>query len=48
MTIHYYKSNTDDQRNGRPVVLNFSGSDEFLKCMYKDAKAVLTVEVRHS
>lgn len=28
------------------MVLNFSGSDQFLKCMYDKGKAVLTVEVR--
>ncbi|XP_053473373.1 uncharacterized protein LOC128603155 [Ictalurus furcatus] len=44
MTIYYYKSNIEDMHKGQPVILNFSGSNRFLKCMYKDDKAVLTVE----
>ncbi|KAB5526094.1 hypothetical protein PHYPO_G00147760 [Pangasianodon hypophthalmus] len=43
MTIHYYKSDIKD-RKGRPVVLNFSDTNRFLKCIYKNDKAVLTVE----
>lgn len=48
MTIYYYNSNIKDPHNGQPVVINFSGSNQFVKCMYKDDKAVLTVEVRHN
>ncbi|XP_060767575.1 uncharacterized protein LOC132875025 isoform X2 [Neoarius graeffei] len=45
VTIFYYNCPMKDHRNGRPVTLNFSGSDQFLKCTDKDGKAVLTLEL---
>ncbi|KAF4093264.1 hypothetical protein AMELA_G00000290 [Ameiurus melas] len=41
MTIYYYRSHIDKRQ---PVILKFNGSNRFLKCMYKNDKAVLTVE----
>ncbi|XP_058238164.1 uncharacterized protein LOC131347798 [Hemibagrus wyckioides] len=43
MIISYYKTNIEGL-NGQPVVLNFSGSNQFLKCADKNGKAVLTLE----
>ncbi|KAK3509887.1 hypothetical protein QTP70_018501 [Hemibagrus guttatus] len=43
MTISFY--NTDiEGLNGQPVVLNFSASNQFLKCTDKNGKVVLTLE----
>ncbi|KAI5088858.1 interleukin-1 family member A, partial [Silurus meridionalis] len=45
ITIFYYMSNAlDDFDKGVPVVLNFSGSTNFLKCMRLNDRPVLTVE----
>ncbi|XP_062845381.1 interleukin-1 family member A [Trichomycterus rosablanca] len=45
ITISYYRSNIlADLGKGVPVVLNFSNSNNFLKCIYQQDKAVLTVE----
>ncbi|KAI5629869.1 interleukin-1 family member A [Silurus asotus] len=46
ITIFYYMSNAlDDFDKGVPVVLNFSGSTNFLKCMRLNDRPVLTVEL---
>uniref|UniRef100_A0A8C9RM13 Interleukin-1 n=1 Tax=Scleropages formosus TaxID=113540 RepID=A0A8C9RM13_SCLFO len=48
ITIYYYKSDiVDGEFKGVPVVLNFSGTDCFLKCTDSDGKAVLSIEVRN-
>uniref|UniRef100_A0A8B9H7B6 Interleukin-1 beta n=1 Tax=Astyanax mexicanus TaxID=7994 RepID=A0A8B9H7B6_ASTMX len=48
ITIFYYCSNIfEDLSRGSPVVLNFTGSTNFLKCTCKDQKIGLTIEVRH-
>ncbi|XP_018584753.1 uncharacterized protein LOC108920476 [Scleropages formosus] len=45
ITIYYYKSDiVDGEFKGVPVVLNFSGTDCFLKCTDSDGKAVLSIE----
>lgn len=43
ITIYYYKS--DITTKGLPVVLNFTGSDCFLKCCWNGVKAQLQVEI---
>uniref|UniRef100_A0A8B9J8B4 Interleukin-1 beta n=1 Tax=Astyanax mexicanus TaxID=7994 RepID=A0A8B9J8B4_ASTMX len=45
ITIFYYCSNIfEDLSRGSPVVLNFTGSTNFLKCTCKDQKIGLTIE----
>ncbi|XP_060714788.1 uncharacterized protein LOC132838478 isoform X2 [Tachysurus vachellii] len=45
ITIYYYLSNAqDDFDKGVPVVLNFSDSATFLKCICKNGRPVLTLE----
>lgn len=47
ITIFYYMSNAlKDFDKGVPVVLNFSDSCNFLKCVTEKGKPCLTVEVR--
>ncbi|XP_053472984.1 uncharacterized protein LOC128602891 [Ictalurus furcatus] len=45
ITIYYYMSNAaEDFDKGVPVVLNFSGSTNFLKCVCENGRPALTVE----
>ncbi|XP_060767567.1 uncharacterized protein LOC132875023 [Neoarius graeffei] len=45
ITIYYYMSNAEeDFDKGVPVVLNFSHSTNFLKCICKNDRPVLTIE----
>ncbi|XP_036401909.1 interleukin-1 family member A [Megalops cyprinoides] len=45
ITIYYYKSDcVDGDFRGAPVVLNFTGTDCFLKCYHQGGRATLTVE----
>lgn len=46
ITIYYYKSNIlVDLEKGVPVVLNINNSNQFLKCTFRNDKAVLSVDV---
>lgn len=48
ITIYYYMSNAaEDFDKGVPVVLNFSGSTNFLKCVCENGRPALIVEVRN-
>lgn len=47
ITIYFYLSNAqEDFDKGVPVVLNISDSATFLKCICKNGRPVLTLEVR--
>lgn len=45
MTIYYYKSKDDGPFRGMPVVLNFTGSNCFLKCCKSEQKVSLQIAV---
>ncbi|XP_036417001.1 uncharacterized protein LOC118800933 [Colossoma macropomum] len=45
ITIYYYMSNIlPDLGRGAPVVLNFTDSDNFLKCSFENGEVVLKIE----
>ncbi|XP_063067974.1 interleukin-1 family member A [Engraulis encrasicolus] len=48
ITIYYYQSDeVDGTCRGQPVVLNFSGSDKFLRCSRHPDSNEVQVEVKH-
>ncbi|KAJ8351845.1 hypothetical protein SKAU_G00233210 [Synaphobranchus kaupii] len=45
ISIYYYKSDcVDGEFLGAPVVLNFTGTESFLKCNNQDDKVILSIE----